>query len=818
MKKELLVSGLALLLGSFPVQAAITEAAYMYLSPLPGAEYTSPQTRFVLVRFRNISPAAITNLSDFIQVNGVQSGAHAGQTKIAGDGRTVILEMTSDFITNEMVTVSLTPEVPPAAGEPVPQYQYQFVISGHFPGNSLAPRPVSAPAPPSTEGGILPALRTDLRATKGLAGIMSNGVSVPSDFPWIKISVTDNPDPNPIFLDAYGGGGNSYNVIFDNSGSPIWYLRMPYDPCDMKVQHNGVLTMTTLAKDGYHFNGFDTHYRLITNYWAVNGYAADSHELQVLADGTYLLIGQRTETVDMSRYVLGGSTAAAVTEQVIQEFTPAGELIFQWRAWDHLDVVDEQAFIDIRGSVLDFPHMNAIDIDTDSHILLSSRNTSEISKINRDTGEFIWRLGGAHNQYTYVNDPLNGPCNQHSIRVVATNHYTLFDNGDLHSPSMSRGVEYALNTTNMTATIVWQYPNPATTNYFSYYLGNVQRLTNGNTLINWAVWNLPKLTEVRPDGSKAFEMNWMGRRDTYRVWRCPWHGSALQPYLIVEPYPDNLTLIFNQFGDTNVAFYRIYGGPTPQSTTLLATSGVTMKQLTSLENGSNYYFRVTAVNRQGIEGLFSNEESTTVNLIKPGQNMVPNGDFTLGTDSWTLAIGGSAAATWKITNGAAYIDITNPGTALANVQLSQAGMKLIQGSQYVLAFDAWAAAPRAMEVRLLMDQSPSTPYKIASPSLITVKQRFSYPFVMQNATDLNARLAFNLGASSIDVYLDNVSLFQVSPGDYNLDGRVDLLDLKLLTGDWLKQQSGPSTDLDGDGKVDFSDFGIFGENWSGGSP
>ena len=29
---------------------------YLYLSPLPGAEYTSSQTRFVLVRFKDIAP------------------------------------------------------------------------------------------------------------------------------------------------------------------------------------------------------------------------------------------------------------------------------------------------------------------------------------------------------------------------------------------------------------------------------------------------------------------------------------------------------------------------------------------------------------------------------------------------------------------------------------------------------------------------------------------------------------------------------------------------------------------------------------------
>ena len=267
---------------------------------------------------------------------------------------------------------------------------------------------------------------------------MTNGVSVPSDFPWISVTVNSNPCTDPIFIDNRGGGGDPFNVIFDNNGSPIWYMRMPDERRDMKVQHNGVLTM--LARDGgNHFNGFNTNYQQIATYWAANGYGVDEHELQVLADGTYLLVALRTETVDMSRYVVGGNTAAAVTEQVIQEFTPAGELIFQWRAWDHLDVRDQQQFVNILGNSFDFPHMNAIDIDTDGHILLSSRNTSEITKINRDTGEIIWRLGGAHNQFTFVNDPLNGPRNQHAVRMVTTNDYTLFDNGNLHSPPVSRG-------------------------------------------------------------------------------------------------------------------------------------------------------------------------------------------------------------------------------------------------------------------------------------------------------------------------------------------------------------------------------------------
>ncbi len=790
------------------------QLGYMYLSPLPGSEYTSQQTRFVLVRFQNISPTAITNLSSFIQVTGASSGNHAGTTKIAQDGRTVIFTMTTDFAANELVTVSLTPGVPAANGGPISPYQYQFVVSTHLPGAAVAPAVVSTP---TVRAPVSP-LAVTTAASKGVAGIMSNGVSVPSDFPWIVISTNNNPDPDPIFIDNRGGGGDPFNVIFDNNGNPIWYSKYPDERRDMKAQHNGTLTM--LARDnGNHFNVFNTHYQPIGSYWAVNGYGVDEHELQVLADGTYLFVALAGQTVDMSRYVVGGNTAAWVTEQVIQEFTPAGELIFQWRAWDHLDVRDQQQFINILGNNFDFPHMNAIDIDTDGNILLSSRNTSEVTKINRDTGEIIWRFGGLHNQFTFVNDPLNGARNQHAFRVVATNDYTLFDNGNLHSPSMSRAVEYRLDPTNMTATLVWQYPNPPSSSIYSFYMGNAQRLPNGNTLIDWAVGNLPKLTEVRPDGSKAFEMNWADGWEAYRTWRCPWQGSATQPYLLVESYPDNITLIFNQFGDTNVAFYKIYGGPTSQSTNLIATSGVTLKRLSNLQNGSTYYFHVTAVNKQGVEGLPSNEQSATVNIIKPGQNMVQNGDFSQGTASWTWTLSGGATAAWAIESGVSHIYITNGTATLANIQLKQAGLPIVQGKKYVFQFDAWSASgTRYIEAKVAQNSSPNQNYSGTSSTFLTpAHTHYRYVFTMSAATDFNAAVIFNMGSANQGVFLDNVSVFNAPDGDLNLDGRVDLNDLKLWSQDWLKLGSGLGGDINGDNKVDFGDFSILGDNWSGGN-
>ncbi|MEE9365614.1 MAG: aryl-sulfate sulfotransferase, partial [Dehalococcoidales bacterium] len=665
------------------------EQGYQYLSPVPQSEYVLPQTRFILVRFETVSPYSLTNLSTFITVTGASSGTHSGLTKIASDDKTVIFDMSSDFSSNELVTVSMAPAFDGATVEP---YEYQFMVSKPMPGSLLAPaeassKSLSIDSIPEPTTAVEP-MPTATPPTKGLAGamIMPNGVSVPSDFPDITITANDNPAPGYIYIDY--SGSPKYTMMLDSSGSPVWYQRGTAHR-DFKLQKNGIITWTT-------FQGFDQNFSRLASpadsYHAVNGYSTDNHELQVLENGHYLLFGRRNETVDMRRYVAGGRSAATVRETVLQEFTPEGDLIFQWRAWDNYDIrlMEYWSYDDKpTSSSIRFVHMNAVDVDTDGHLLVSSKRVSEVTKINRDTGEIIWRLGGGNpvnpnddpylqERLTILNDPLpTGQFNvQHDIRVVGENRYTVFDNHHLDSTPNSRAVEYEVDPNEMTATMVWQYQG----GYDSYHMGNAQRLPNGNTLINWVITNAPKVTEVRPDGTKAFEMNWSAQNSkSYRVFKFPWDGVVETPNLIIEPQPDSLMLIFNKFGDPNVAYYRIYGGTSPQPTTLLDTSTSTLKHLTDFENGSRYYFRVKAVDIHGMESVYSNEVSVDVNIIQPGQNMVSNGDFSQGKDSWIWEVGGSASAAWIIEDGVSHFDITGGGTQISDVQLRQAGMKLTQG-------------------------------------------------------------------------------------------------------------------------------------------
>ena len=731
----------------------VHEYGYQYVSPRPQAEYLPSQSR-ILVRFASVSPYDLTNLSSFISVTGDRSGTHSGRTRIASDSSTVIFNPAKDFSKHETVTLTLSPQFNASAQGEVEYIKYEFYISNSK--AKLQSRHLSLPSTNTSSGefshrdyNVDTAMKHPnvIQNSTGEAMIMSNSVSVPSDFPHVNVMVNDNPDSGYIFID--NSSNVQYAMILANDGSPVWYKRGSVAR-DFKVQKNGTISYTT----GGSFSVFDQDLNELRSCRAVNGYSTDNHELQILKNGNYLLIGIRSETVDMTQYIADGKKDAKVNETVLQEFTSEGDLIFQWRAWDNYDILGlENWSYDDKptGNSIRFPHMNSVDIDRDGHIILSAKRLSEITKIHRKTGEIIWRLGGDCNEFD-INDPLGQFNVQHDVRVVGANRYSIFDNHYLHKIASSRVVEYEIDPVAKTADMVWVYEeNPR---YQSHHMGNAQRLPNNNTFINWVETKLPKATEVRPDGSKAYEMNWIDSNSkSYRVFRFPWDGVVEKPYLIVESGPSDVTLIFNKFGDADVDFYRIYGGKRARPTTILGTSETTLKKLTDLENNSTYYFRVTAVSTSGEESVFSNEESARVHFTYPAENLLTNADFSYGKTEWKLDVEHPASAEWRIEKGECVLDIADGGSQLEMICLQQTGLSLIKGNRYVLQFDVHGSAPRTIEVKVEQSTAPHTNYSKNGLTYImrTPKQR-SYEFEMEDATDHDAGLAVYVGGAEAVSY------------------------------------------------------------------
>ena len=134
-------------------------------------------------------------------------------------------------------------------------------------------------------------------------------------------------------------------------------------------------------------------------------------------------------------------------------------------------------------------------------------------------------------------------------------------------------------------------------------MGNMQRLPNGNTLIDWGSNLVPNITEVAPDGSKAFEIDF-GKSDvSYRAFRFPWHGyPAWPPALVLQPVDGTLNLIFSWNGATDVAGYQIFASDASPPDTLLGTQPKTGFETTAVlqgEQASYCYYRVVPVDLQG---------------------------------------------------------------------------------------------------------------------------------------------------------------------------------------------------------------------------
>jgi len=132
----------------------------------------------------------------------------------------------------------------------------------------------------------------------------------------------------------------------------------------------------------------------------------------------------------------------------------------------------------------------------------------------------------------------------------------LYDNGnlsDLYTGGIqrSRAVEYKLNLTDFTATKLWEYVHPDS--LFTPSIGSVQRLENGNTLINFGNNQLINrgsvITEVNTNNEIVFELELENGQNVYCANKANWNF-------------DNGTLDLNEMaGPINAGKPIIYPNP-----------------------------------------------------------------------------------------------------------------------------------------------------------------------------------------------------------------------------------------------------------------
>lgn len=402
--------------------------------------------------------------------------------------------------------------------------------------------------------------------------------SLPSDLPLPAITSLKNPAAGFIFAAVpYWGTGGSYLVVYDDSGRTVFFRKMNATCTDFKLQRNGLFTYFDYSSQK--FFALDSTLAVVDSFWVQNGYTTDEHEIKMLRNGNILLIGYGYKFVDMSRIISGGDPNASVVVNVFQEIDRNRKVVFEWKAFDHYELTDVGPGVNLRDPSFIFTHLNSIDLDLDSNYVISSRTLDEITKIDRKSGEIMWRLGGKNNQFKFVNDSV-GFSAQHSVSVLPNGNLLLFDNGLYHSPHFSRAVEYKLDVANKTATLVWSYRN--TPDVTSIYWGNVQRLSNGNTFISWGKSDIGA-TEVDSKGEKVFEMTFPKDVYSYRIFRFPVGLKGLTSKVEGDPVATEFRLdqnFPNPFNGTTAISYELPALSEPRSLGRVegsAFSGVTLK-------------------------------------------------------------------------------------------------------------------------------------------------------------------------------------------------------------------------------------------------
>lgn len=378
--------------------------------------------------------------------------------------------------------------------------------------------------------------------------------------------------PGYVFLSPTTGAGatppprlQTGPLILDNSGNLVWFHPtgsagdLDDAATDFRVQeYRGQPVLTWWQGDiqvppgtgNGRYIIMNNSYRRVATVSAGNGLRGDLHE--------FLITDRNTALITIYHPVQ--TPNGPVIEGVVQEIDiETGRVLFQWNSLEHVAVSESyKPQPDGPAQPYDYFHINSVEVGRDGDLLISARHTHAVYKVDRQTGEVIWRLGGKRSDFEM--GPGTVFSLQHDARRRPDGIITIFDNGN-PGDQASRAIVLRLNRDTMTAELVREYPAPG--GWFSMSQGNAQLLPNGHMLVGWG--SQPFATEFDEDGDVVFHASFSQDMDSYRAYRSEWTGRPFYPPTVaVRDEPgDGITVYASWNGATEVARWRVLAGPAP---------------------------------------------------------------------------------------------------------------------------------------------------------------------------------------------------------------------------------------------------------------
>ena len=287
---------------------------------------------------------------------------------------------------------------------------------------------------------------------------------------------------------AIGGGAKIFAVIFDKNGVPVWWEdQFPAPPSDGKFMPDGTIAWwSSTAPKGDDYEIRNLKGEVLANFWGV-GFNIDPHDFQQTPNGNYLIgIYLPREHVDLTEF--GGGADDTVIDGEIQEVDPQGNLLWSWNSKDHIGLAETGRWwpTALAAPSRDIVHWNAVEPVGNDAILISNRHNDAIYKIDKASGDVVWKLGGTWTPKSLkvLNDP-NGAYplgGQHDVRLQPDGSITIYDNRT-NLPAPPRAVRYQIDEGAKTATLLEEVTDPQVPS--SLCCGSARRSADGSWLMSW---------------------------------------------------------------------------------------------------------------------------------------------------------------------------------------------------------------------------------------------------------------------------------------------------------------------------------------------
>ncbi|MGP4111951.1 arylsulfotransferase family protein [Streptomyces sp. 4N509B] len=362
--------------------------------------------------------------------------------------------------------------------------------------------------------------------------------------------------------------------IVDEQGRTVWFrsIALGTFSADFRVQtYQGRQVLTWwegTAGAGGIGNGVgyiaDTNYQIIATVRAPGGGSnLDLHEFRLTPEGTALVIVYRQVTADLSS--VGGPTNGQTYDCVVYEIDIAsGQPVLEWHGIQQVPVNETGQNYQGAFGGFDYLHVNGVGLDTDGNLLISGRHTSTVYKVDRRTGQILWRLGGKASDFQMGTGATFAW--HHDGQGEGGGVYRVFDNathGTLQGTEtrgtrqsdQSRVLWLEVDEAQGTATVLNQFTHPQ--RMLTVAEGGAQRLPNGNTMVSWG--QSSRVSEFSPSGQLLLDATLPQGMSTYRAYRHEWQGQpAGAPEVAVDSSTGELHAVWN--GATGVAAWRVLGG------------------------------------------------------------------------------------------------------------------------------------------------------------------------------------------------------------------------------------------------------------------